>query len=73
MEKNSAFVVIMLLISSCMVTMCVGDICATDRDCVEIGFPICKNTGLMPICYNGYCSCYAPRRSPPPPRFSTSN
>lgn len=53
-----------------MVTMTVGDICQTDRDCVEIGIPRCKNTGKMPICYNGYCSCYAKR---PPRASSTQN
>ncbi|EOA31793.1 hypothetical protein CARUB_v10015015mg [Capsella rubella] len=74
MEKISAFFVILFLVSSCMVTMSVGDICQTDRDCVEIGIPRCKNTGKMPICYNGYCSCYAKRRHrrPPPPPHASS-
>lgn len=49
-----------------MITMTVGDICQTDRDCVEIGIPRCKNSGKMPICYNGRCSCYAKR----PPVFT---
>ncbi|XP_010486616.1 PREDICTED: defensin-like protein 311 [Camelina sativa] len=78
MEKISAFFIILVLVSSCMVTMSVGDICQTDRDCVEIGIPRCKN-GKMPICYNGYCSCFARRRftppppPPPPPHSSTLN
>ncbi|XP_019092102.1 PREDICTED: defensin-like protein 311 [Camelina sativa] len=80
MEKISAFFIILFLVSSCMVSMSVGDICKTDRDCVEIGFPRCKNTGKMPTCYNGYCSCFAPPRRfspppppPPPPHSSTPN
>ncbi|CAH2054249.1 unnamed protein product [Thlaspi arvense] len=72
MEKMSAFFIILFLVSSCMVTTSVGDICKTDQDCVDIGIPRCKNTGKMPICYNGYCSCFAkklpaPTRPPAPP------
>ncbi|ESQ49050.1 hypothetical protein EUTSA_v10022345mg [Eutrema salsugineum] len=67
MQKTAAFFVMLFLVSSYMVTVTVGDICQTDRDCVEIGIPRCKNTGKMPICYNGYCSCFAKR----PPSSTT--
>ncbi|XP_018490420.1 defensin-like protein 311 [Raphanus sativus] len=63
MEKISAFFVIFFLVSLCMVTVTVGDICHTDQDCIDIGIPRCKRTGKMPICYDGYCSCF-PRRRP---------
>ncbi|CAA0381920.1 Defensin-like protein 311 [Arabidopsis thaliana] len=65
MEKISAFFVILFLVSSCLVTMSVGDICQTDRDCVEIGIPRCKRTGKMPICYNGYCCCICSAKRTP--------
>ncbi|WZY83501.1 hypothetical protein YC2023_029885 [Brassica napus] len=63
-------------IISSMVTVTVGDICHTDQDCIDIGIPRCKRTGRMPICYNGYCSCFAKR--PPPaapttPSWTTTN
>ncbi|CAH8354707.1 unnamed protein product [Eruca vesicaria subsp. sativa] len=51
-----------------MVTVTVGDICCTDQDCIDIGIPRCRRTGRMPICYNGYCSCFAKR---PPAAFTT--
>ncbi|KAG7581086.1 hypothetical protein ISN44_As08g008230 [Arabidopsis suecica] len=73
MEKISAFFVILFLVSSCLVTMSVGDICQTDRDCVEIGIPRCKRTGKMPICYNGYCSCFAKRPPASTTRISPSS
>ncbi|CAF2126774.1 hypothetical protein BRARA_C03245 [Brassica rapa] len=76
MEKISAFFFIFFLVSLCMVTVTVGDICHTDQDCIDIGIPRCKRTGRMPICYNGYCSCFAKR--PPPaapttPSWTTTN
>ncbi|KAF8094215.1 hypothetical protein N665_0367s0004 [Sinapis alba] len=71
MEKISAFFVIFFLVSLCMVTVTVGDICHTDQDCIDIGIPRCKRTGKMPICYNGYCSCF-PKRPKSPPVASTT-
>ncbi|CAF1703746.1 unnamed protein product, partial [Brassica napus] len=58
MEKNQHFYHLLL----CLVVHGNSNgwryICHTDQDCIDIGIPRCK-TGKMPICYNGYWSCFA--------------
>ncbi|CAN6921667.1 hypothetical protein Bca4012_091130 [Brassica carinata] len=72
MEKISAFLVILFLVSSCMVKVTVtmpAIKCQTDEDCVK-KYGRCKVTGDLPICLHYYCSCYHEMHTP---SLTTSN
>ncbi|KAL0719612.1 hypothetical protein Bca4012_068936 [Brassica carinata] len=66
MEKISAFLVILFLVSSCMVkeTVTMPAIkCQTDEDCLK-KYGKCKVTDMLPICQVNYCTCYHEMHTP---------
>ncbi|KAG2318100.1 hypothetical protein Bca52824_021222 [Brassica carinata] len=66
MEKISAFLVILFLVSSCMVKVTVTQNivpCKTDEDCVEKKYT-CPITGDPPRCLHNFCSCFREMHTP---------
>ncbi|CAG7890791.1 hypothetical protein IGI04_004101 [Brassica rapa subsp. trilocularis] len=60
MEKISAILAILLLVSSCMVKETVTQNiveCKTDEDCVKQKYS-CPISGDPPVCLDYFCSCF---------------
>ncbi|CAN6922387.1 hypothetical protein Bca4012_091475 [Brassica carinata] len=66
MEKISAFLAILLLVSSCMVKEAVTQNiveCQTVEDCVKQKYS-CPITGDPPVCVHYFCNCFHEMHTP---------